>query len=161
MQDAGARDALIFTDLGVVTTTRSNGPALTRTMLTELAANKPDVIVFELGDGLLGTYGVDSILECPDIRSVHVKDARRPTIPGHWGEEVPLGQGEVDIHRFVRTLKAIGYTGPLVIEREGGDQAGRINDVKTGLDFLKKCLTEPVEADDAVPRVHNSEQPRI
>ena len=38
-------------------------------MLTELAANRPDVIVFELGDGLLGAYGVDSILECPDIRS--------------------------------------------------------------------------------------------
>ena len=34
---------MIFTDLGVVTTTRSNGPALTRTMLTELAAGKPDV----------------------------------------------------------------------------------------------------------------------
>ncbi len=28
-------------------------------MLTELAAKKPDVIVFELGDGLLGAYGVD------------------------------------------------------------------------------------------------------
>jgi hypothetical protein len=69
MEDAGARRAMIFTDLGIVTTTRSNGPALTRTMLTELAAGKPDVIVFELGDGILGTYGVDAILECPDIRS--------------------------------------------------------------------------------------------
>lgn len=68
MEDAGARRALIFTDLGVVTTTRANGPALTRTMLTELAAGKPDVIVFELGDGILGTYGVDAILECEDIR---------------------------------------------------------------------------------------------
>jgi hypothetical protein len=68
MEDAGARRALIFTDLGIVTTTRSNGPALTRTMLTELAAGKPDVIVFELGDGILGTYGVDAILECADIR---------------------------------------------------------------------------------------------
>jgi hypothetical protein len=68
MEDAGARRAMIFTDLGIVTTTRSNGPALTRTMLTELAAGKPDVIVFELGDGILGTYGVDAILECADIR---------------------------------------------------------------------------------------------
>ncbi len=25
-------------------------------------AGKPDAIVFELGDGLLGTYGVDAIL---------------------------------------------------------------------------------------------------
>ena len=69
MEDAGARRSAIFTDLGVVTTTRANGPALTRTMLTELSAGKPDVIVFELGDGILGTYGVDAILECPDIRT--------------------------------------------------------------------------------------------
>jgi hypothetical protein len=69
MEDAGARRSAIFTDLGVVTTTRLNGPALTRTMLTELSAGKPDAIVFELGDGILGTYGVDAILECPDIRA--------------------------------------------------------------------------------------------
>ena len=67
-EDAGARRTMIFTDLGVVTTTPRTGPALTRTMLTELAAGRPDAIVFELGDGLLGTYGVDAILECADIR---------------------------------------------------------------------------------------------
>jgi len=68
MEDSGARNGLIFTDLGVVTTTEKTGPALTRSMLTELAAQKPDVIVFELGDGLIGTYGVAAILECEDIR---------------------------------------------------------------------------------------------
>ena len=68
MEDSGARYGLIFTDLGVVTTTEKTGPALTRTMMTELAAKKPDVIVFELGDGLIGTYGVAAILECEDIR---------------------------------------------------------------------------------------------
>jgi hypothetical protein len=68
-EDAGARKTMIFTDLGVVTTSPRTGPALTRTMLTALAAAKPDVIVFELGDGLLGTYGVDAILDCPDIRA--------------------------------------------------------------------------------------------
>lgn len=67
-EDAGARKSMIFTDLGVVTTSPRTGPALTRTMLTELAAGKPDVIVFELGDGLLGTYGVDAILNSEDIR---------------------------------------------------------------------------------------------
>ena len=67
-EDAGARKSMLFTDLGVVTTSVRTGPALTRTMLTELAAGKPDVIVFELGDGLLGTYGVDAILNCEDIR---------------------------------------------------------------------------------------------
>lgn len=69
MEDSGARHSLIFTDLGVVTTTPKTGPALTRTMMTELASKKPDVIVFELGDGLIGTYGVASILECDDIRA--------------------------------------------------------------------------------------------
>ena len=69
MEDSGARHSAIVTDFGIVTTTRANGPALTRTMLTELAAGKPDVLVFELGDGILGTYGVDAILECPDIRA--------------------------------------------------------------------------------------------
>ncbi|HVY82197.1 MAG TPA: hypothetical protein VG994_14500 [Steroidobacteraceae bacterium] len=69
MEDAGARRSMIFTDLGIVTTTRTNGPALTRTMLTDLASGKPDVIVFELGDGILGTYGVDAILEAQDVRA--------------------------------------------------------------------------------------------
>src|SRR5262245_42830904 len=69
MEDAGARNSMIFTDLGIVTTTRVNGPALTRSMLTELATGKPDVIVFELGDGILGTYGVDAILEAQDVRA--------------------------------------------------------------------------------------------
>ena len=67
-EDSGARRTMIFTDLGIVTTTPTCGPALTRTMLTELAAGMPDVIVFELGDGLLGTYGVESILQQPDIK---------------------------------------------------------------------------------------------
>ncbi len=68
-EDAGARRTMIFTDMGVVTTTEECGPALTRTMLTEMASGRPDVIVFELGDGLLGTYGVQSILQQADIKA--------------------------------------------------------------------------------------------
>jgi hypothetical protein len=69
MEDSGARHTAIFTDFGVVTTTPKTGPALTRTMLTEMAAGRPDVIVFELGDGILGAYGVEAILDAPDIRA--------------------------------------------------------------------------------------------
>jgi hypothetical protein len=68
MEDAGARKTMIFTDFGVGTTTAKVGPALTRAMLTEMAQGHPDVIVFELGDGLLGTYGVEAILSAADIR---------------------------------------------------------------------------------------------
>jgi hypothetical protein len=68
-EDSGARRTMLFTDLGIVTTTEKVGPALTRTMLTEMATGQPDAIVFELGDGLLGTYGVESILRQPDIKA--------------------------------------------------------------------------------------------
>jgi hypothetical protein len=68
-EDSGARRTMLFTDLGIVTTTEQCGPALTRTMLTEMAAGQPDAIVFELGDGLLGTYGVESILKQSDIKA--------------------------------------------------------------------------------------------
>ena len=37
-EDSGARRTMIFTDLGIVTTTARCGPALTRTMLTEMAS---------------------------------------------------------------------------------------------------------------------------
>ena len=68
MEDAGASETMIFSDLGIVTTTAENGPALTRALLTALAKNKPDVIVLELGDGLLGAYGVEAILSDTSIR---------------------------------------------------------------------------------------------
>jgi L-ribulose-5-phosphate 3-epimerase len=76
----------------------------------------------------------------PYIRSVHVKDAKRPMTKGNWGEEVPLGQGEVDIRRFVKTLKKVGYQGPLCIEREVGNQTQRFADISHGVKFLKECV---------------------
>lgn len=68
MEDAGATDTMIFSDLGIVTTTAENGPALTRSLLNSLSAKSPDVIVLELGDGLLGAYGVAAILADDQIR---------------------------------------------------------------------------------------------
>jgi len=86
MEDAGATDTMIFSDLGVVTTTADNGPALTRSLLTGLAGQQPDVIVLELGDGLLGAYGVEAILSDEAIRmalSVVVLCANDPV--SAWG----------------------------------------------------------------------------
>ena len=76
----------------------------------------------------------------PDIRSVHVKDANRPIRPGTWGEEVPLGQGQVNIRQFVKTLQKVGYQGPLCIEREVGNQEQRLADVAHGIQYLCECL---------------------
>jgi sugar phosphate isomerase/epimerase len=74
----------------------------------------------------------------PDIRSVHVKDANRPKTPGTWGDEVPLGLGQVNIKKFVETLKKVGYTGALCIEREVGSQEERLRDVAHGIRYLKE-----------------------
>jgi len=53
------------------------------------------------------------------VRSIHCKDAKWGTHPGEeWGEEVALGEGDVGMENYLRTLKEIGYTGPLTIERE-------------------------------------------
>jgi sugar phosphate isomerase/epimerase len=76
----------------------------------------------------------------PDIRSVHVKDANRPTLPGQWGEEVPLGQGQVNIKAFLQALRQAGYRGPLCIEREVGNQEERLRDLAHGIRHVRECL---------------------
>lgn len=53
------------------------------------------------------------------VRSCHCKDGTWAKNPGQeWGCEVPLGQGDVGMENYLRTLLEIGYDGPLTIERE-------------------------------------------
>jgi sugar phosphate isomerase/epimerase len=55
----------------------------------------------------------------PYVRSVHCKDAKWAARPGEeWGREVPLGEGDVGMEKFLRTLDELGYAGALTIERE-------------------------------------------
>ena len=124
--------------------TGQESAALLRRTLDDLAC--PNLRVnFDPANMLL--YDQDDPLRAvellaPDIRSVHVKDANRPTTPGTWGTEVPLGQGQTDTAAFVRTLKRVGYRGPLCIEREVGTQAERFADIEHGVRFLKRVLAE-------------------
>ena len=60
------------------------------------------------------------------VRSVHCKDAKWAAQPGkEWGREVPFGQGDVGAETFLRTLKDLGYTGALTIEREIAEEPAR------------------------------------
>lgn len=53
------------------------------------------------------------------VRSVHCKDGKWAANPGQeWGQEVPLGEGDVGMENYLRTLDELGYSGPLTIERE-------------------------------------------
>lgn len=74
------------------------------------------------------------------VQSVHVKDAQRPTKPGDWGTELPLGEGDVNIARFVQTLSDIGYRGPLCIERCVPNQQQAVQDVARGIQVLQDAV---------------------
>lgn len=74
------------------------------------------------------------------VRSVHCKDATWAKNPGHqWGAEVPLGQGAVGFERFLKTLKELGYDGPLTIEREIPQEPARQKqEIGQGIRLLKE-----------------------
>jgi sugar phosphate isomerase/epimerase len=76
------------------------------------------------------------------VLSVHCKDATWSGRPGEeWGEEVVLGEGDVDIRQFVSILDELGYEGPLTIEREVSGER-QIADIKTGLDLLRRVKAD-------------------
>jgi hypothetical protein len=65
---AGAVKVLSFLDAGVPSTVDAEDPgAIARTVLGHLEAAPVDVIVLELGDGILGHYGVDRVLDDPAV----------------------------------------------------------------------------------------------
>ena len=41
-----------------------------------------------------------------------------------------------------KTLKKVGYRGPLCIEREVGNQEQRLADLAHGIRYLRECLQE-------------------
>ena len=70
------------------------------------------------------------------VRQVHIKDAVRTKVPGTWGEEVPVGTGQVDWRAFIDTLNAHNSTCDLVIEREAGQQ--RVADIRFARQTLER-----------------------
>jgi len=75
-----------------------------------------NMILYGTGDPIEAVKKVGHL-----VRSVHCKDGTWAPEGGRgiaWGDEVPLGEGDVGMETFLRTLKDIGYFGPLTIERE-------------------------------------------
>lgn len=141
MEDAGARRTAIFTDLGVVTTTAENAPAIVRRELALLTAEEPDLIVLELGDGLIGRYGVDAILSAPDIRAridALVLAANDPV--GAWGGVRLLAEEH--------QLSADLITGPATDNRAGSDAIAS----RCAVPAIN-ARTSPVELADAVQAI--------
>jgi sugar phosphate isomerase/epimerase len=78
------------------------------------------------------------------VRSVHCKDGTWSDQPGEtWGAEVALGSGQVGMEAYLKTLKEIGYTGPLTIEREIPQDAERQKaEIGQAIDLLTRLRGE-------------------
>jgi len=86
MQDAGAVAALTFNDVGIASTHAGVTVTTAKGIFNRLAQAKPDVIVAELGDGILGEYGVQDILrdrELTEVGAAYVMAAPDPV--ACWG----------------------------------------------------------------------------
>src|SRR5262245_46119220 len=139
--DTWARAAQLASDAGVTLAFEAGQETADtlRVALDELKSpslminfDPANMLLYDMGDPLRA----GEIL-APNIRSVHAKDAKRPKVKGQWGEEVPLGKGEVNIPEFIRALKRVGFQGPICIEREVGNQQQRYADIRDGLKLLK------------------------
>lgn len=80
------------------------------------------------------------------VRSVHCKDALWAPEDQRgiaWGQEVPLGDGAVNIRRYLETLKELGYDGPLTIEREiPEDRQQQKHDIGQAVRLLESLRAE-------------------
>jgi L-ribulose-5-phosphate 3-epimerase len=90
-------------------------------------------------------YDMDEPIEAlrqlvPHVQQVHVKDAKRTTVKGQWGEEVVVGTGQVDWLAFVRVLAEADFDGGYVFEREAGDD--RVGDINRGIAALTAAMQE-------------------
>ncbi len=69
MQDHGAQAALSFSDAGLPSTTRTDSCIVPAALgiLAALTATRPDAIVVEFGDGIMGHYGVEHLLRSAEL----------------------------------------------------------------------------------------------
>lgn len=100
------------------------GQETAESLLRFIADTERDNLFINFDPANMILYGTGEPIEAlkqlgPYVRSVHCKDATASDEPGKtWGQEVPLGEGQVGMENYLRTLKEIGYRGPLTIERE-------------------------------------------
>ena len=121
MLDAGAIAALTFNDAGAASTHAGMTVPVARGIFNRLAkerGGRPDVIVAELGDGILGEYGVQDILhdrELMGLGAAHVMAAPDPV--GCWGAH--------QLYTQEYRLPITCFTGPATDNQVGRDYIAR------------------------------------
>ena len=92
-----------------------------------------NMILYDKGDPIAALRTL-----APWLKQCHLKDANRTRTPGTWGDEVPVGAGQVDWAQFFRVLEEIGFAGYCCFEREAGNQ--RAGDIRQGREFIESLL---------------------
>lgn len=112
MEDHGAIDALSFLDAGHPSTAGfQNLAPMAKGLLNVMAANPLDAIVVEMGDGIIGGYGVQSFYKDAELRravTVHVMCAN--DLVAAWGaREISRKLGrEIDVMSGPATDNQVG-----------------------------------------------------
>lgn len=99
MQDHGAVKTLSFLDCGLPSTVGLTDLApIAKGVIGKLAEEKPDCIVIELGDGLLGGYGVETIFKDQELmRATAALVFCASDFVGAWGGRELLAARDVKI----------------------------------------------------------------
>lgn len=120
LEDHGAAATASFLDAGYTSTvglTAETIVTISKSVIAYLASAKSDIIFLELGDGVIGEYGVLEILKDPEIRaSIRMHAFCAGDMVGAWGGQRFLAEHGVAIDLF----------------------SGPVTDNDVGVEFLQK-----------------------
>ncbi len=114
------------------------------TLLRTIQDIGTDNLGINLDPANLILYGKANPLDALDtigayVRDVHAKDGCYPTDGRALGKETALGEGKVNFPALIGKLRALGYDGPITIEREiSGPQ--QITDILKAKGILEACI---------------------
>jgi len=144
MEDHGAIKTLSFLDCGYPSTVSvPNLPAIAKALIAQLNAVEPDVIVLELGDGIIGGYNVHVLFEDAELlRFVVATVFCASDFVGAWGGVQLLAAKRVPI-TVISGAVTDSVMGREFIEREWGIPAA--NAMRNG-EKLYRLVEEKVLA---------------
>jgi hypothetical protein len=120
MLDHGASNVATFLDCGLPSTVDIDDLApIAKAILNHLNSFSPDLIVVELGDGILGGYSVDTILSDNDIRD------KMTSLVFCTSDYVGVVGGKAVLDSFGLTIDVV---------------AGSVTDAKMGEDYVRERL---------------------
>lgn len=76
------------------------------------------------------------------IKVVHCKDAVRPLSGQKYGSETVLGQGGTNFTALLKRLQAVGFDGPLIIERELAPGPEQEKDISEAVKLIYSTLQQ-------------------